>query len=360
MNTTTDKYILDAEGNPQPEPDLHAWGQWLQNATNRIVKKERIDDSEVSTVFLGIDHSFGGGLYTCLTTPECVSSEAWTKKSANLTLLAGVVTLWDILMNELSPIGHRLCVNFEPLVKWHNHYAYRIRRRGNTDGGLDEDECRALGEIADGLEDAIKDLNLKLTNAAIAELKSSSRSWSVSWKDGVHLAGNIQKMLVAELQGVKFLRATAGMEKYLGVKHPFGEIVKKAFTDCYDDLYEAHQCFALERYTACVFHLGRVMERSAAKLAKKLKVYKPGADWQDHLKAIDAAIAAMPYKPRAAIKKRAAFLEASEFSFRFKEVWRNPTAHPERSYTPEQAMDIINSCRAFMQAVATKIFKVKP
>lgn len=56
---THDKYILDADGNPQPEDDLMKWGNWLQNSGSRIVKKERIGESEVSTIFLGIDHSFG-------------------------------------------------------------------------------------------------------------------------------------------------------------------------------------------------------------------------------------------------------------------------------------------------------------
>jgi hypothetical protein len=54
-----DKYILDASGKPVPEPDLLAWGKWFQdNGQQRIVKKDKIGDSTVSTVFLGLDHNF--------------------------------------------------------------------------------------------------------------------------------------------------------------------------------------------------------------------------------------------------------------------------------------------------------------
>lgn len=63
-----DKYIL-VDREPVPEPDMEKWGAWFQNA-NRIVRKDTakvsldgkpIGNIEVSTVFLGIDHAFGGG-----------------------------------------------------------------------------------------------------------------------------------------------------------------------------------------------------------------------------------------------------------------------------------------------------------
>lgn len=58
----TDKYILDGH-NAKPEPDIIAWGHWYdKNYLNRHVKNEEIgSDVRVSTVFLGIDHSFGHG-----------------------------------------------------------------------------------------------------------------------------------------------------------------------------------------------------------------------------------------------------------------------------------------------------------
>jgi hypothetical protein len=54
------RYILDDSGNPKPEPDLIKWGTWFEKG-NRIVKQDQIGDVWVSTVFLGLDHSFGGG-----------------------------------------------------------------------------------------------------------------------------------------------------------------------------------------------------------------------------------------------------------------------------------------------------------
>lgn len=53
-------YILQGH-KAVPEPSIMAWAKWLESA-NRVVKKTKVANGvEVSTVFLGIDHQFGGG-----------------------------------------------------------------------------------------------------------------------------------------------------------------------------------------------------------------------------------------------------------------------------------------------------------
>ena len=42
------------------------------------------------------------------------------------------------------------------------------------------------------------------------------------------------------------------------------------FPDMIEDLSEAGNCFALERYTACVFHLMRIMEKAVQKFADRI------------------------------------------------------------------------------------------
>ena len=56
---TLTNYILDAIGNPVPEPDVIAWGRWFGTA-NRHVAQTDINGVHVSTVFLGVDHNFTG------------------------------------------------------------------------------------------------------------------------------------------------------------------------------------------------------------------------------------------------------------------------------------------------------------
>lgn len=54
------KYILDENNEPVPCEDLFVFASWFEDVENRIVAKDKVDDVEVSTVFLGIDHDFSG------------------------------------------------------------------------------------------------------------------------------------------------------------------------------------------------------------------------------------------------------------------------------------------------------------
>ncbi len=57
-------YVLDDEGQPLllEDGDWLAWAQWFEHADRHIGKDELLPtDVWVSTVFLGLDHAFGGG-----------------------------------------------------------------------------------------------------------------------------------------------------------------------------------------------------------------------------------------------------------------------------------------------------------
>jgi hypothetical protein len=54
-------YILDNNNNPIATPTLEA-AKWLEEGTNRrTIKRDEIGDILVSTVFLGLDHSWTPG-----------------------------------------------------------------------------------------------------------------------------------------------------------------------------------------------------------------------------------------------------------------------------------------------------------
>ena len=54
-------YILNAAGNPVAEPDTLKWAMWFSTADRHVARTEISSDILVSTVFLGVDHSFGSG-----------------------------------------------------------------------------------------------------------------------------------------------------------------------------------------------------------------------------------------------------------------------------------------------------------
>jgi hypothetical protein len=56
------RYTCDKAWNPVPEPDLLTWARWMEeNREMRVLLDELPGGIRVSTVFLGLDHSFGQG-----------------------------------------------------------------------------------------------------------------------------------------------------------------------------------------------------------------------------------------------------------------------------------------------------------
>jgi len=58
MNFMNDKYIL-IDKKVILEPDLMKWGRWMEDAKRHVGNDELSDGTWISTVFLGLDHSFG-------------------------------------------------------------------------------------------------------------------------------------------------------------------------------------------------------------------------------------------------------------------------------------------------------------
>lgn len=57
----SNRYVL-VNGQPEVCEDLLTWAQWFeQSSDERIVAQDRLGDVFISTVFLGLDHSFGRG-----------------------------------------------------------------------------------------------------------------------------------------------------------------------------------------------------------------------------------------------------------------------------------------------------------
>lgn len=56
-------YVLDDAGEPVREPDLITWVVWFETATKegrKHIADDTVGPYRVSTVFLGLDHRFGG------------------------------------------------------------------------------------------------------------------------------------------------------------------------------------------------------------------------------------------------------------------------------------------------------------
>lgn len=109
----SDKYILDETGNsPVPEPDLLKWSRWFEMSNMaRKVGATSVGDSDVSTVFLGVDHGFG----------ETLAPVLWE------TMVFG---------GPLNEVQDRCSGNREQAQAMHARMVERVKASAQGDGAL--------------------------------------------------------------------------------------------------------------------------------------------------------------------------------------------------------------------------------
>lgn len=108
------KFILAEDGRtPVMENDIFIWGRWFEkNNDKRIVARNETVQGRVSTVFLGLDHSFDGG------TP----------------------VLWETMVfgGELDGEQDRY-VSYEDAIAGHAKILSKVMATAKSDGGLPSD-----------------------------------------------------------------------------------------------------------------------------------------------------------------------------------------------------------------------------
>ena len=117
-------------------------------------------------------------------------------------------------------------------------------------------------------------------------------------------------------------------ELWLAGQDTFGNEVLDAFPEASTDMSEAVACLVWSRYTACVFHLMRVMEISLYEAGKKLGVTIVGKDgefreWGAITRQMDGAIEKLPSKD-----EKRKWSEVRALLDHVRHCWRNATMHP--------------------------------
>jgi hypothetical protein len=186
----------------------------------------------------------------------------------------------------------------------------------------------------------IKKGSLEESAYSLPELQTAFRELRERIEDGVY------RILLISVPRSKAV--------YVREKQLFGQKVEDKFPGAGEDIEEAGKCFALGRYTACVFHLMRVMEKGVQELANKLgaRVDVEKEPWGKILTAISDAIKRRPTKTSRQKKFHSDCEEIAASLHAVKDAWRNPTMHPKKTYTEEEVDSIFHNVRAFMQRLA--------
>lgn len=140
--------------------------------------------------------------------------------------------------------------------------------------------------------------------------------------------------------------------------------VWKQFPNAVYDTTQAVGCYAVEHYTASIFHFMRVTEVGLRALARRMKVTLPKrkqlewAQWLEILKAMSAKADAIQ-SSRKAGRAKDELLEfyrgaIGEF-MGFKDAYRNHVMHARKNYDLRHATRVLTHVTDFMQRLAERI-----
>jgi hypothetical protein len=155
----------------------------------------------------------------------------------------------------------------------------------------------------------------------------------------------------------------------------FGERVAVRFPEAAEEITQAGNCYAIESYTACVFHLMRAVEITARAMVRSMKAeqfigqfeYKNGVktfkkkpielcDWGTLRDGLRKALNELEKGAATNVRKKnkhAFFSHAlAQFGY-FKDAWRNKVSHTRAIYAAGTTKDIMDNTRHFMQHLAS-------
>ena len=165
---------------------------------------------------------------------------------------------------------------------------------------------------------------------------------------------SLRESLLVELSGRKFYGPLPGYEKYYDQVQLFGADVFQSFGSATEDIFEAGMCLSLERGTACVMHLMRVLEAGLLALANAVGVTNKN-DWGSYLKLIEAELDKRLKAAGARSPDEQFYSEAATNFDRVRRAFRNPTMHVGASYSLERAGEILLATKSFMAHLATRL-----
>ncbi len=149
--------------------------------------------------------------------------------------------------------------------------------------------------------------------------------------------------------------------KYYNKTDLFGEEFKVKFSLANSEIIEAGNCFAFDRFTACVFHLMRAMEIALRVLFVSLgmppRIWTT-TKWSQISRRIERKIEknnhTLATDPTWQ-KDRAFYENASAFVAAVRAPMRNATMHVESTYDEPGAENVFGAVKSFMRHLATKL-----
>lgn len=172
------------------------------------------------------------------------------------------------------------------------------------------------------------------------------------------LLHELHENILVDLSQSIFLSIHFGKREFFEqTKEPFGEKVSNIFPDAKLDISAAYRCYALDEWTACVFHLMRALEHGLRWLSLEVGLSQDGIrleNWKNIIDRIEKKIRELEQEKKTEDKNRKLQQwseSAAQFRY-FKDAWRNHVNHSRKSYDEREADIIRIHVKAFMEHLA--------
>lgn len=270
------------------------------------------------------------------------------KEQPALVFRSGIISLWDV-KTYLAP---RLISITNCIILL-------------DDGIGDEEQWKTNPEIRNGVLQKLKTIEseseaLELKMTAIYARRIAAEAGQITALKLKGMAVHLVDRFDDELAGVQFFSVKPERLKFYENTTLAGEDFKRVFPRANVELIEAGNCFALDRYTACVFHLMRALEIALVALESKLGIPRPvdGPDktWGRTLGRIRGKITDDKNPPLPNWTDNKPFYDkAYGFLAAIKVPLRDDTMHVESTYNEESADGVFQVVTVALRHFSAKL-----
>lgn len=216
--------------------------------------------------------------------------------------------------------------------------------------GIADDALLTMGGNCVVLANRCDELGLRYSSIRAKRVRDMIASPNVERDSLLRVLQEIQDMACDELRVHVFLALQEEDAKYFEDSQ-FPPNVLDRFPGAAFDASEAGRCLALERSTACVFHLMRVVEYGLREIAHLVGIQGDHPNWDVVIKKIDCELK-KEYKEREFKGLADVLSNVSANMHAVKTAWRNRVMHIDQKHTPEEARDIYAASIGLMRYLA--------
>jgi hypothetical protein len=274
---------------------------------------------------------------------------------------------WLTLLDMIQFMAWELALAMGKLHDFRDSALSHCTFQGNRDAILPLTEAQSLSEYLRYARKRFADIELgqavlQLTDNFIGVLGTGRATYD-------NVMNSCHFLIEAVESELKFRRfayvPVDRAHKLDNIDHDWAD-TQTAFPQAKDDVRDAIECYALDKHTACIFHLMRVSEHGLRKLARRLKVSLTDkgqkqpleyADWDKVITGIKQKIGSVRSLAKGPKRERQLRLwsEAADHCEYMKDNWRNAVSHTRKPYGSTEALLASERVHAFMNFLARSL-----